>query len=133
MEKYFKIVITLALISSFSSCNDIKSNQIIGRYYLVAVDTKDDMSIGYEVDESGNTVDVVPETIFSVGNNDKYIIAKQHPNTNRKITNYFIIPIYKEYTYFPEKGVIGPISLNEFIEKQKELNISTVTFDKTIK
>ncbi|WP_333662222.1 hypothetical protein [Chishuiella changwenlii] len=130
MRKCILVIFSLLL---FSSCNDIKSNQIIGRYYLVAVDTKDDMSIGYEVDESGNTVDVVPETIFSVGNNDKYIIAKQHPNTNRKITNYFIIPIYKEFTYFPEKGVIGPLSLDEFIAKQKELNISTITFDKTIK
>jgi hypothetical protein len=132
MKTNFKIIITLVLTNIFFSCNDIKNNQIIGGYYLVAVDTKDNMTIGYEVDENGNTVDVVGETIFSVGNNDKYIIAKQHPNRNKSIVNYFIIPIYKELTYSPEKGLIGPLSLNQFEAKRKELNISNLTFDKNI-
>jgi len=90
------------------------------------------MTIGYEIDKNGNTVDVVSETIFSIGNNDKYIIAKQHPNRNKNIVNYYIIPIYKEFTYSPEKGLIGPLSLNQFETKRKELKISNLTFDKNI-
>ncbi|MFK7049804.1 hypothetical protein FLACOL_00457 [Flavobacterium columnare] len=132
MKTDFKILITLVLINLFFSCNDIENNKIIGRYYLVAVDTKDNMTIGYEIDENGNTVDVVGETIFSIGNNDKYIIAKQHPSRNKNIVNYFIIPIYKDFTYSPEKGLIGPLSLNQFEAKRKELNISNLAFEKNI-
>ena len=132
MKANFKIIITLVLINLFFSCDGINKNQIIGRYYLVAVDTDDNMTIGYEIDKNGNTVDVAGETIFSVGNNDKYIIAKQHPNRNKSIVNYFIIPIYKEFTYSPEKGLIGPLSLRQFEVKRKELNISNLIFDKNI-
>lgn len=132
MKTDFKIIITLVLISIIFSCEGINKNQIIGRYYLVAVDTDDNMSIGYQVDEEGNTVDIVKETVFSIGNNNSYIIAKQNPYRNKSIVNYFIIPIYKKFTYFPEKGVIGPLSLNQFEVKRKELNISNLTFDKRI-
>ena len=132
MKTNFKIIITLALINLLFSCNGNIKNHIIGRYYLVSIDTNDNMTISYEVDDDGNTVGVVDEKVFSVGNNDTYIIAKQHPNRNKNTVNYFIIPIYKEFTYSPEKGVIGPLSLNQFETKLKELKISNLTFDKKI-
>ena len=69
MKIDFKIIITLVLANIFFSCSGIIKNHIIGRYYLVAVDTKDNMTISYEVDEDDNTVGIVGETIFSVGNN----------------------------------------------------------------
>lgn len=132
MKTNFKIIFTLVLAIFFISCNGIIKNHIVGRYYLVAVDTNDNMTIGYEVDDDGNTIGVVDEKIFSIGNNDKYIIAKQHSNRNKNAVNYFIIPVYKEFTYSPENGVIGPLSLNQFEAKRKELNISSLTFDKII-
>jgi hypothetical protein len=132
MEKKFKIIITLVLANIFFSCNGVNKNQIIGRYFLVSFDTNESMSIGFEVDTDGNTVGVIEETVYSVGNSDKYIIAKQYPNRNKSIVNYFIIPIYKEFTYSPEKGLIGPLSLNQFEVKRKELKISNLTFDKNI-
>lgn len=82
--------------------------------------------------ESGNCKGVLEETVFAVGFNDKYIIAKQHPADDRAIINYYIVPIYKENTLSPEKGVIGALTLKQFNEKRKELNISNVKFTKEI-
>lgn len=131
MKRNFKIITTLVLVNLLFSCNDIIKNHITGRYYLVSNGTYDNMTISYEIDDEGNTVGVIDEKIFSVGNNDKFIIAKQHPKNSRNSVNYFIIPIYKEFTYSPEKGVLGPLSLNQFEAKRKELNLLNLNFDNT--
>jgi hypothetical protein len=95
------------------------------RYYLVATDVPENMSLGYSVHDDNTTfVDVVGETIFAAGYNDKYIILKQHPSNNRTITNYYIVPIYKEFSYYPEKGVNGPLTIEQFNKKREELKIS---------
>jgi len=126
--KFFGVVVTLLLLLS---CNGTP-NHITNRYYLVSADAVEDTYLAYCLDDKEYSfVGVVEKTIFSVGFNDSYIIAKQHPAMSEKI-NYFIIPIYKEFTEFPEKGVIGPLNLEQFEIKTKELNISGITFTKTI-
>jgi hypothetical protein len=87
------------------------------------------MSLAYSVnDENSSFVDVIGETVFSGGFNDKYLIIKQHPLNNKKITNYYIVLIYREFNYSPEKGVMGPYTLDAFNKKCKELNIEDIKF-----
>jgi len=121
------------VLCAFISCKGVSEEQVIGNYYLVAMDyVKEETSLSYKL-EDGNSVGVVDKTVFAVGFNDNYIIVKQHPSNNRTITNYYIVPIYKESTLSPEKGLIGPLTLEQFNEKRKELNISDkVTFTKEI-
>jgi hypothetical protein len=129
-----KIGILVVLFSIFLliSCDGLKSEHITERYYLVAVDSNEDMTLSYSVDSDNSTISVVRKTVFSVGYNDKYIIVKQHPFNNKKIINYFIVPIYKSLNYSPEEGVIGPLNLKLFEEKRKNLNISNIIFTKEI-
>ena len=131
MRKYILRIFTFA---SLYSCNELRNSHITERYYFVEVDTRENMSLGYCVnDDNSSFVDVVGETVFAVGYDDKYIIAKQHPSNNRAVTNYYIVQIYKEFNYSPEKGVIGALTLKQFNEKRKELGISDeVTFTKGI-
>jgi hypothetical protein len=133
MKKNIVKIAYAFLLSVFIGCKGVSDEQVVGRYYLVAMDyVKEETSLSYKL-EDGNYVGVVDKTIFAVGFNDNYIIAKQHPSNNRAITNYYIVPIYKENTLSPEKGLIGALTLEQFNEKRKEFNIpDEVTFTKEI-
>ncbi len=123
----------VSIIVVLSSCNGfVKDVEVIDRYHLVAVDTDEGLGLAYKIDSSDNYVGVVSETVFAIGYNNDYIIAKQHPDNNRKIINYFIVPVYKEYTLFPKKGIIGPLTLQQFHVKTQELAIDNLTFTKEI-
>lgn len=126
-------LIYLIIAFSLSGCQGfVKDEKITGKYHLVAVDILADLTLCYKL-EGGDYKGVLEETVFAVGFNDNYIIAKQHPSNNRAITNYYIVPIYIDNPLFPEKGVVGPLTLEQFNEKRKELNIpDEVTFTKEI-
>ncbi|HET9058268.1 MAG TPA: hypothetical protein VFN30_15595 [Chitinophagaceae bacterium] len=128
-----KILICLVIIFSLCGCNGfVREELVVGRYYLVAVDVPQDLDLSYKL-EDGSYIGVVRETVFAVGFNDKYIIVKQHPFNNRAITNYYIVPIYKENILSPEKGVSRALTLEQFNEKRKELRIpDEVAFTKEI-
>jgi hypothetical protein len=94
------------------------------------------MSLYYKF-EDGGMVGVVNYSVFAVGHSDDFIIVKNHPENesrlpDKKITNYFIVPVYKKLTYSPEIGVIGPLTLEAVEDKRKELDISGIKFSKII-
>ena len=61
-----------------------------GKYVLYWIDTHENMSLG--LDLNGNSyLDRVEPTVFAVGSNERYVVAKQHPSGNRAVTNYYII------------------------------------------
>jgi hypothetical protein len=129
MKYFLKYIISFYILICLFSCNDLNNKHITERYYFVAADTKDNTSLGYSInDDNSSFVDVVGETVFSVGYNNRYIIVKQHLTNNKKNTNYYIVPIYIKFNYSPEKGVIGPLSVDEFNTKSKELHIEDIKF-----
>ena len=103
--------------------------KIVGNYYLIANDVDEDLSLSYhEAADGSNYGDVIKATVFSVGYNEKYIIAKQHPRAfpnppNKNITNFFILPLSKGFNWRTNNGLIGPLTLEQFNAKRKELNI----------
>ncbi|HEX8514832.1 MAG TPA: hypothetical protein VF868_01445 [Bacteroidia bacterium] len=130
MKSKIQLILGTVIFISLFGCNGLNKTHVTERYYLVAVDVRENTSLGYSVnDDNSSFVDVVAECVYSVGFDDKYIIAKQHPANNREITNYFIVPIYKEFTYSPEKDVVGPLTLEQFNTQREEFGISnSVTF-----
>lgn len=116
----------ICLVVYLSSClgTEFQSKVIVGNYYVVTTDNfNTETSIRFKL-ENGDFVGVLRASVSEVGFNDKYIIARQHPfATDKKKIDYYIIPIQYEPTFWPEKGIIGPLSLNKFKEKTKELSI----------
>jgi hypothetical protein len=49
--------------------------------------------------------------------------VKQHPDDNRKVTNYFIVPVEQHITRENLKDVLGPLTYNQFLTKRHELAI----------
>ena len=124
------------LILFLTSCMDLgstPSKHVVGEFYILLPDPAGQITLSYQnQDNKGSYWGVVGAMVFSVGYNEKYIIAKQHPQTfpkspNLKITNYYIVPI-DMYVAKTHQVPIGPLTLEQFNEKRKELNIEKVKF-----
>jgi hypothetical protein len=69
-----------------------------GDYVLIAIDTEAQMSLKIDDVKHWEVFhEVVSATVYAVGANDRYIVAKQHPllddqtHFDRTVTNYFIV------------------------------------------
>ncbi|MGZ3819633.1 MAG: hypothetical protein ACXVB6_03505, partial [Mucilaginibacter sp.] len=71
---------------------------------------------------------IVEATVFAEGNNKEYIIIKQHPGNDRKVINYFILPISKKIGTINNFGLMGPLTLEKFNQKKKKLKIEKLDF-----
>lgn len=135
----YLFIIFLIIIFSCDSSFRYKEN-IIGNYYLVALELNEDMSLSYKVNEEDDAfVGIVNPTVFALGYNKDYIIVKQHPEKkpfvpDKTITNYFIVPLNNKVSKSVEKNIIGPLSNEEFKNKRKELGVSSdLTFTRIFK
>ncbi len=101
--------------------------KLIGGYSLNEGDTRSGMGVFYL--DGKYLVGVVPPTVFAVGYDEQFIIAKQHseqfPEIDRSVTNYYIIPLQKRISKSAEKNVIGPLTEKEFLEKRREIQVAT--------
>jgi hypothetical protein len=95
--------------------------KLIGNYYLVANDDIEDLTLSFhESTDENNYSSIIEATVFAVGYNDSYLIAKQHPRifpnpSNKGITNYYILPLKADNRNWKNKnGLIGPLSLTMF-------------------
>ncbi len=126
MRKYIFVFVLF-----LTSCTGGKN--ITGNYYLFG-DTHEYMSLYYEPPYS-SYITVVDCCVFAVGNNDKYIIAKQHPydpgsstGLDKSITNYFIVPVEDYHNWRKNNTKIAPLSQSEFDQKRKEFYIENIQF-----
>jgi hypothetical protein len=114
------ITITLIVSVWLSGCfrGPVEDHKIVGDYRLMAMDTEEQMSIW--CGKWGR----VEETVFAVGFDKRYIVAKQHPNGHRNVTNYFYIDMTADSPSEAEsKHVTGPLTEAEFIAHQQRLGL----------
>ena len=115
----------------FSGCGFVHDEHLVGPYRLIAVDVSEQMNVSYSLD-SGEAVGRIPETVFAVGWDDHYIVAKQHPNNDRAVTNFFYLDIARDSKYAdPSTSVVGPLTESDFSSKQTQLHLPN--FHRTIK
>jgi hypothetical protein len=79
------------------------------------------------IDSQDFSFTVVPAKVVAVGHNKRYIIAKRieivNTKSGKETSNYYIIPIVSKPTASSTKNVVGPLTIDEFERKKKELNI----------
>jgi hypothetical protein len=132
MKKYINIFCLFAFATLLQSCiGSAHHEKLNSGYYLSAIDVKEDMVIGFQDRDYG--IGIIEATVFAVGQNDEFIIAKQHPKVspsdmNKTVINYFIIPLKNKVSQSPEKNIYGPLTLEEFERKRKKLNIENLDF-----
>ncbi len=82
------------------------------------------MDIGFGNKELSESL--IEQTVFEVYWNEKYILAKRHPEfkENKQLTEYYII----EKVIFGEERardfMMGPVNKKVFDQKIKELNLN---------
>ena len=106
-----------------SGCGFVHDEHITGPYRLIAVDVDNQMSISYDLGD-GSAVGRINETVFAFGFDERFIVAKQHPNGDRSVTNFFYLDMSKDSKYAdPTDSVTGPLTEKEFESEAKLLNL----------
>jgi hypothetical protein len=107
-----------------------------GRYLLLAVDSEDQMDLSFAIGR-GRSINLVGPTVFSIGINEHWVVAKSHPSLglgkfNRAITEYYIVDRTGERDLrgFHGPRTIGPLARAEFdrVAQQVALPSFTTTF-----
>ena len=123
--KYIKLFV----ITLLTSCNGISVEHLTDNYYLTKMDYEaNNRSLSYKLGK-GSYLGVVNATIFAVGYNDDFIIVKQHPRSfpnppDTNMTNYYVVPLKFKVNHWADENKFGPLTLEEFLIKRKELEIS---------
>ena len=114
----------------FCGCGYAHDEKLTGPYRLIAVDVDEQMDVSYSLPK-GSALGRIPETVFSVGWNDRYIVAKQHPKNNRSITNYYYLDMSRDSAYAdPSASVTGPMAESDFLLRRAKLRLPD--FSRTI-
>lgn len=125
MNQLFRCWLTLLIASLLTSCGlfDSGVEWRAGPYALLWLDTAESTSIYRELGE-GRWIGRVDSTVFAVGWDGRYLVAKQHPKNDRRTTNYFIVNASKDSDYIdPTEIVTGPLTASEFQKKNTELHL----------
>jgi hypothetical protein len=111
----------IMLVCFFSSCGIgfYFKKQITGQYYLIAMDTKEQLNIAYRDGGSNSYSGRVPPMVIEFGFSDSLIVAKSINNVNQ--IYYYIIDMTKDGDIGREEQyLIGPISEQEYVRNWKE-------------
>jgi hypothetical protein len=121
--KHIRTVVLLVTSLLLSGCGFVHDERLTGNYRLIAVDVMEQMSVNHSLN-NGSAVGRINETVFAVGWDQRYIVAKQHPNNNRVVTNYYYLEMAKDSPYAdPSASVTGPLTETEFKQRQAELRL----------
>jgi hypothetical protein len=123
-----KIILLMVVCLCYSCQQPDVLRHITGDYFLIAADVEEQLTLSCQLTSGSTYSHIIESTVFAIGYDENYIIAKQHPKDLIDITNYFILPIKNVAVDTVEKGLIGPLTLQEFEQKRKELNLEQLKF-----
>lgn len=114
----------VALISLANSCSLFDSGTVWhdGRYALIWIDLPEEVTLDYQ-NEGGGWAPLVDRRVFAVGSDQRYLVAKQHPNGDRSQTNFYLIDKAKDEFHC----VQGPMNEASYLELKARLNLPGFT------
>jgi hypothetical protein len=113
-----------------NGCDSMYNKNVVGNFYLTAVESLDDACLVYHEHKSNSYPAIIAYGIFSVQYNSEYIIVKKHPFLNTQsrlrfdmnVTEFYIVKnVHTDF--FDDKNCLGPFNEETFLRKIKELNI----------
>ena len=124
-----RIILCIVLASGLSSVGCwgwIYHEEVAPNYSLGAIDTMGQLEL---LHRDGDTyLSVVGPTVTGIGISESHIIVKQNPlrrpeGTNWSRTNYFIVVVPENAAVYPEGGIHGPMSFQEFLQARPQLSV----------
>ena len=131
-----KYHLSVILLLAVTSCGlfDSHHETIKGKYNVGWIDTQENRSISYALDEDDfGGVEKIGPSVRRWGANDRFIIAERtmfnraHNDKTPTITTYYIIDMEIESPY-DNKDVIGPLSSADFEKMKSKLEIQNLAF-----
>ena len=139
-----KIVISLffLLLPLMQSCGFVYKQHLTGNYYLIAVDTKDDMDVCYHRQTDDELyIGITGASVYAVGYDDDFILVKAYralrdsmdislQRYDKNTTEYYIIPVNNtQEAWEAQENKFRAFSKKDFEVKRKELGVSDdITF-----
>lgn len=118
------VLVVFALL--LGACGFVHDEHIDGPYRLVAIDVLEQMAVCYEVE--GGCVGRIPETVYAVGCNAKYLVAARHPNNDRSKSEYYYLTRALDSPLAdPSASVQGPFDADAFEAESKRLGLPPLT------
>ena len=132
----------LLLLLIMQSCGFVYERHLTGNYYLIAVDTKEDMDVCYhQPEDDAPYTGITGASVYAVGYDDDFILVKAYralkdsmgvslPRYDRHTTEYYIIPVNNaQEAWEAQENKFGAFSKTDFEVKRKELGVSDdITF-----
>lgn len=137
-----KIVISLffLLLPLMQSCGFVYKQHLTGNYYLIAVDTKDDMDVCYHRQtDDALYIGITGASVYAVGYDDDFILVKAYralrdsmgislQRYDKNTTEYYIIPVNNtQEAWEAQENKFVAFSKKDFEVKRKELGVSDDT------
>ena len=135
------------------SCGFVYERHLTGNYYLIAVDTKEDMDVCYhqQNDDDAPYTGITGASVYAVGYDNDFILVKAYralrilvkayralrdsigislPRYDKNTTEYYIIPVNNtQEAWEAQENKFGAFSKKDFEVKRKELGVSDdITF-----
>lgn len=118
------ILFALCLFVPFSSCAlfDSGIEWQDGRFALLWIDLPDDVALEYQLDRD-RWEPLIDKRVFAIGSDQRYIVAKQHPNGDKSRTNFYVIDKSKDEFHC----VQGPMAEAEYLRRNTRLHLPRFT------
>lgn len=139
-----KIVISLffLLLPLMQSCGFVYKQHLTANYYLIAVDTKDDMDVCYHRQtDDALYIGITGASVYAVGYDDDFILVKAYralrdsmdislQRYDKNTTEYYIIPVNNtQEAWEAQENKFRAFSKKDFEVKRRELGVSDdITF-----
>ncbi|UIR57987.1 hypothetical protein LZQ00_09250 [Sphingobacterium sp. SRCM116780] len=120
----YKILLVFILILVLNGCGFNKQVEVVPNYFVIEVDSPDDLDICYKLNNEGY-LGLLGGRLIGLYQKKDLLVAIKKPKfvMNDSMPEYYIIPVYKEGELDPSKGILGPL---DSIELHKELqNLGT--------
>ena len=96
-------------------------------YMLQWIDDPNSVSL-LQAFDSKLSAELIPSQVFSVGIDDHYLVVKQHPGGNKRVTNFYVVLRSQEkHDRFDPQALLGPMNADEFTARSKSMNLPLFT------
>lgn len=115
MKQSLYWLLCLFLAAVYTSCGDMLESrkQIIGKYYLVETDTKDNISISYKLEHGDYVGRIAPKVQEYAVIGDTLIAGK---TLQAGAIQFYVIKIKNDSEYAESTNyLVGPMTENEFM------------------
>lgn len=89
--------------------------KLAGDYLLLATDVREQMKIS-QLLPNGDAVGVIPATVFAVGWNDEFIIARQRADSRQGPAHFYILRV-------SDGAVWGPLTAEQFAAERLQQQV----------